>query len=157
MAHQALKVHRGPEESQDIRCSTGAFYRSKDTVNPILLIANGIQITPFVAGSKDSPEDMVYGKTTADPEAAAERLEIKDVEDAEEHWLYGKGFMGRLDGHKYLLLWKAAAQARERVLEELDGGQIQMERVEEDPLKSTTTESQKAGSKDSSEHTGAER
>jgi hypothetical protein len=39
--------------------------------------------------------------------------------------------MGRLDGHKYLLLWKAAAQARERVLLDLDGGQMEMEKIAE--------------------------
>ena len=39
--------------------------------------------------------------------------------------------MGRLDGHKYLLLWKAATQARERVLRDLDKDQEQVESVSE--------------------------
>jgi hypothetical protein len=103
-------------------------------------MAHGLrpQITPFVAGSKNSPEDVVYGKASISPEAEKDRRpEINDVEDAEQHWLYGKSFMGRLDGHKYLLLWKAAAQARDRVLQDLDGGQMEMERVPEVPLQPT--------------------
>jgi hypothetical protein len=45
--------------------------------------------------------------------------------------------MGRLDGHKYLLLWKAATQARDRVLQDLDGGQEQMGIVTADPQSTT--------------------
>jgi len=97
-------------------------------------------ITPFVSGSKDSPEDIAYGKAKGGHDAEKNRRpEISDVEDAEQHWLYGKSFMGRLDGHKYLLLWKAAAQARDRVLQDLDGGQMEMERQPEVPLRSTGT------------------
>ena len=101
-------------------------------------MAYELQITPFVAGSKDSPEDIAYGKASGGPDSEKDRRpEINDVEDAEQHWLYGKSFMGRLDGHKYLLLWKAAAQTRDRVLQDLDGGQMEMERVPEVPLQSS--------------------
>ena len=79
---------------------------------------------------------MVYGKRGGDPDSAtAERPEVNDMEDAERHWLYGKSFMGRLDGHKYLLLWKAATQARDRVLQDLEGGQMQMAKVTEEPVR----------------------
>jgi hypothetical protein len=88
---------------------------------------------------------MVYGKRGGGPDSAtAERPEVNDMEDAERHWLYGKSFMGRLDGQKYLLLWKAAAQARDRVLHDLEGGQMQMANVTEEPVeklgKTQTTE-----------------
>jgi len=116
-------------------------------------LAHELQITPFVAGSKDSPEDIAYGKASGGPDSEKDRRpEINDVEDAEQHWLYGKSFMGRLDGHKYLLLWMAAAQTRDRVLQDLDGGQMEMERVPEVPLQST--ERQKPDDQSSTGKTG---